>query len=181
MTCPFGQAYCVLDFTARRGADEAFLPFQRMLIMRRRRAQISALICSLAVSAVLQAQSLGTLTGHVIGANGGLAGASVTITGSQRTAVTRSEGSYQLSVPAGRYEVRARFVGFIESIDSVTVTGGAATTKDFHIERVGDDSRERCDSRHAQRGAHRHLRARADRRAAPPPIFSSPAEPRRRR
>ena len=104
--------------------------------MRRRCARLSTFICSLAAAlpAASHAQTLGTLRGHVVGPGGALAGASVTIAGSPRAAVTRSEGSYQLSLPPGRYEVRARLVGFVESVDSVTVTVGATTMKEFHME-----------------------------------------------
>jgi iron complex outermembrane receptor protein len=60
----------------------------------------------------------------------------VSATGTPRTAVVRSDGSYQLSLPDGRYEIRVRLIGYATAADSVTVSGSAAITKDFRIERV---------------------------------------------
>jgi len=123
------------SWTSRRDAAR-YHPISRMLIMRRGCARRSTLVWFLAavLPAAAHAQGLGTLTGHVVGPGGPLVGASVSIASSQRTAVTRSEGSYQVSLPAGRYEVRTRLIGFIERIDSVTITPGAVTTKDFRME-----------------------------------------------
>jgi iron complex outermembrane receptor protein len=83
------------------------------------------------------AQTVGTLRGRVMGPAGEpLAGASVSVTGTPRYTVARSDGSYRLALPAGRYEVRARLLGYASSVDSVVVSADAVTTKDFHVERV---------------------------------------------
>src|SRR5512146_1724199 len=84
-----------------------------------------------------QAGGEGTLKGRVTGPTGeALAGALVSITGTQGGAVARSDGMYQLTLPAGRYEVRVRLVGYAASTDSVTVQAGTVLTKDFHIDKV---------------------------------------------
>ena len=83
------------------------------------------------------AQNAGTLSGRVVGPNGEpLGGASVSVNGTARSAVAKSDGSYRLPLPAGRYEVRARQVGYALSTDSVTITADAVTTKNFRFERV---------------------------------------------
>ncbi|MEO8333986.1 MAG: TonB-dependent receptor, partial [bacterium] len=63
-----------------------------------------------------------------------LPGASVSATPTYRRTVARSDGTYRLALPAGRYEVRARLLGYAESVDSITIAVGGATTKDFRIE-----------------------------------------------
>ena len=106
--------------------------------MRRARSTASFWTISLAVlvSNVASAQSVGTLRGRVTGPTGeALAGASVSATGTQRGAIARSDGSYQFALPAGRYEVRARLFGYAVSVDSVTISAGQVTTKDFRAER----------------------------------------------
>ena len=90
-----------------------------------------------AAGEVASAQDLGTLKGHVTSPTGeALAGASVSATGTQRGAITRSDGSYQFTLPAGRYELRARRLGYGERIDSVTVVAGQVATKDFRAGHV---------------------------------------------
>ncbi|HMA22427.1 MAG TPA: TonB-dependent receptor, partial [Gemmatimonadaceae bacterium] len=99
-----------------------------------------ATTASIIGSSVIPAQQAGgegTLKGRVTGPTGeALAGALVSITGTQRGAVARSDGMYQLTLPAGRYEVRVRLVGYAASTDSVTVQAGTVLTKDFHIDKV---------------------------------------------
>jgi len=107
--------------------------------MRRRRAVVFllALTGATVIGVSLPAQTLGIIKGRVTGPTGeGLTGASVSATGTPRTAVVRSDGSYQLSLPDGRYEIRVRLIGYATAADSVTVSGSAAITKDFRIERV---------------------------------------------
>ncbi len=106
--------------------------------MKGRRTFVFYCVLSLAFGGTTAwAQSVGTLNGRVLGPTGEpLSGASVSVSGTARSVVARSDGSYRLPLPAGRYQVRARQVGYAESVDSVTVTAGAVTTKDFRFERV---------------------------------------------
>src|SRR4051812_14807369 len=81
---------------------------------------LSCIISLLAGGSAAWAQSTGTVRGRVIGPTGDpLSGASVLVSGSQRGAVARTDGSYQLTLPAGKYELRARLIGYAESVDSV--------------------------------------------------------------
>ncbi len=107
--------------------------------MRLRRSTINVLILSaLGLPAgALSAQGGGTITGRVTGPVGEpLPGASVSVTGTTRGTIARSDGTYQITLPAGRYELRARSLGYAASADSVTVTSGATTTKNFAVERI---------------------------------------------
>ena len=101
-----------------------------------RRAALVALGLS-AHSLLLGAQSTGTVSGRVIDAQGGpLQGATVSLAGTTRGAIVRSDGSYRLTAPAGRYEIRARLLGYTPRADSVTVTAGSEVTKSFTLERA---------------------------------------------
>ena len=95
--------------------------------MQCRRTSILSSILALSVvsTTVAAAQSVGTIKGHVTGPTGDpLAGASVLATGTERGAIVRGDGAYQFTLPAGRYELRARQIGFTLRVDSVTVTAG---------------------------------------------------------
>ena len=101
-----------------------------------RRAALVALGLS-AHSLLLGAQSTGTISGRVVDAQGGpLQGASVSLAGTTRGAIVRSDGSYRLTAPAGRYEIRARLLGYTPRADSVTVGAGGDVTKSFTLERA---------------------------------------------
>jgi iron complex outermembrane receptor protein len=110
--------------------------------MRSRR--ILVLVASIGLAAagtsVLAAQTpgpVGTLKGRVTGPTGeALAGASVSTVGAPHVATAHSDGSYQLTLPAGRYEVQARLLGYAARRDSITVVAGGVTTANFRIERV---------------------------------------------
>ena len=85
----------------------------------------------------LSAQSTGAIAGRVTGPAGEvLPGASVTVTGTTRGAITRSDGTYQVTLPAGRYEVRARSLGYAASAESVTVAPSATTAVNFAVARI---------------------------------------------
>ena len=78
-------------------------------------------------------EAVGTVTGKVTASDGGtpLTGATVFVTGAQAGALTRGDGSYRITLRPGRYELRVRFIGWAGVHDSVTVTAGQITTKDF--------------------------------------------------
>ena len=88
-------------------------------------------------SSALRAQNVGTVKGRVSAPSGEpLPGASVSATGTVHGAIARGDGTYQFTLPAGRYEVRARAFGFAVAVDSITVTAGTTTTKDFAPQRI---------------------------------------------
>src|ERR1051326_3113603 len=85
----------------------------------------------------LAAQSAGTISGRVTDTQGGpLQGATVSLVGTTRGGIVRSDGSYRITAPAGRYEIRARLLGYTPRADSVTVTAGSSVTKSFTLDRA---------------------------------------------
>jgi iron complex outermembrane recepter protein len=78
----------------------------------------------------------GSVTGRVSAAGEGVPGVSVVATGTGRGTLTRGDGTYRLTLPAGRYEVRARLIGYTTGRDSVTVPSDGNATLDFTIQRA---------------------------------------------
>jgi iron complex outermembrane receptor protein len=105
-----------------------------------------------AMPSIAGGQEARTVTGRVTGELGEpLQGATVTASGTTRVAVTRDDGSYRLVLPPGRYELRARLIGYAATRESVTVaprstaravevvqaSGAAANTvRDFRLARA---------------------------------------------
>ena len=90
------------------------------------------------VSSQLAAQeSVGTVAGKVTAADAGtpLAGVTVFVTGAQTGALTRNDGTYRITLRPGTYELRVRYIGWAGVHDSVTVTHGQTTSKDFALTR----------------------------------------------
>ncbi len=98
-----------------------------------------------AVSARAQgASGSGTLTGRVTtgDSNEPVPGALIAVTGTQSGGYSRAGGSYRVVLPAGRYEVRVRYIGYGMVRDSVTVTAGQTTTKNFVLVHAAIDLNE---------------------------------------
>src|SRR5512132_1017960 len=97
---------------------------------------VPAIVAVIGFSGALQAQH-GTISGRVVG-NGGeaLQGATVNARGTARGTIVRADGSYAFTLPAGRYEVRARMLGYVARAESVTVTAGATTNVDFTLQKA---------------------------------------------
>ena len=96
----------------------------------------AAILSFMLLPASLRAQaSSGTLSGRVTASGEPVPGASVIITGTGRGTQTRADGSYRLTVPAGRYEVRTRLIGYTSGRDSATMTAGQTTTLNFFVRR----------------------------------------------
>src|SRR5438309_2812914 len=86
---------------------------------------------------ILAAQSTGTVSGRVLDTQGTpVQGATVTLAGTTRGAIVRGDGSYRIAAPAGRYEIRARLLGYTARADSVTITAGSNVTKSFTLDRA---------------------------------------------
>ena len=100
-----------------------------------RAALIRAALAFLLLPAALAAQT-GTLTGRVTAASEPVAGAAVIVTGMGRGAQTRADGSYSITLPAGRYEVRTRLIGYSSGRDSATIVAGQTTTLNFSVRRA---------------------------------------------
>src|SRR5262245_14844372 len=78
-------------------------------------------------------ETTGSITGKVTAADVGtpLAGVTVFVTGAGTGALTRTDGTYRIALRPGRYELRVRFIGWTGTHDSVTVSAGQTTAKDF--------------------------------------------------
>jgi TonB-dependent SusC/RagA subfamily outer membrane receptor len=90
----------------------------------------------LCVAATAQAQQVGRITGTVTAAGDGrpLAGASVTVQRTDRTAVTDSLGTYTIGlVPSGSRQVRAGHHGFAAQILTIVVTANEPVTLNFQL------------------------------------------------
>ena len=79
-----------------------------------------ALIC---FAFPVSGQQKNTLTGIVKGSDGSpLWGAGVMLIPGNQSAISGSDGFFQLSdVPAGKYKLRIRYVGFAEAVENVTL------------------------------------------------------------
>ncbi|HZO20417.1 MAG TPA: TonB-dependent receptor, partial [Gemmatimonadaceae bacterium] len=96
-------------------------------------------LASLAAAAPLAAQTVGTVTGRVTDASSGapVADAQVRVAGTTTGVMTRTDGTYRLSLAAGSYELRVSRIGYAAARDSVRVEAGASVTKDFRIDQTG--------------------------------------------
>ncbi len=89
-----------------------------------------------ALPAALSAQAgTGTVSGRVMAGSDPVTGATVVATGTGRGTQTRSDGTFRLTLPVGRHELRARAVGFTSGRDSVTITAGGTNTVNFSLEK----------------------------------------------
>ncbi len=90
-----------------------------------------------AVGLPAQQPATGAVSGRVTGDDGNaIAGATVGVTGTPFGAITRGDGTYRLTLRPGRYELRARLIGYGVARDSVTVTAGGAATVNFRLSRA---------------------------------------------
>ncbi len=90
-----------------------------------------------AASPTLEAPGTGQVAGHVRDHSGTpLAHVQVFVVGTALHALSDSLGAYLLpSVPEGRQEIRAAFIGYKASQATITVRAGKTTTHDFTLEQ----------------------------------------------
>ena len=121
--------------SARIPSDGVFsMVFAMSASLARRVASSLALLF---VPAVVEAQAgTGTLAGRVTASGEAVSGAAVVITGTGRGTQTRQDGTYRLTLPPGRYEVRVRLIGFSSGRDSATIVADRTTTLDFVVQRA---------------------------------------------
>jgi iron complex outermembrane receptor protein len=94
---------------------------------------VSALTLLLPSALVAQRQG-GVLVGRVLAGDVAVPGATI-IAGRGRVIVARVDGRFRLAMPVGRYEVRARKIGYSTARDSVTIIAGQEATLNFKLER----------------------------------------------
>ncbi len=89
-----------------------------------------------AASPTLEAPETGRVAGRIRGQNGiPLANVQVFVVGTALHVLSDSLGAYLLpSVPEGRQEIRAAFIGYKASQATITVRAGRTTTHDFTLE-----------------------------------------------
>ena len=97
-----------------------------------RRAAAVAFVYPLLASA--QRQN-GELVGRVLAGDVAVPGAAIFASGG-RVTLARVDGRYRMSLPAGRYEVRAQRIGYTSARDSFTVIPGQPTTANFRLDRA---------------------------------------------
>lgn len=95
-----------------------------------------AVLLALPVGASAAIAQVGTITGTVRADGAGLPGATVAVAGTQSGAITIGNGTYRIALRPGRYELRARFFGYRQVKDSVTVVAGSTVIKDFTLEKA---------------------------------------------
>lgn len=96
------------------------------------RAALVACACLLAVA---PAWAQGTIRGTVTdNAGQPLPGANVVLAGTDFGAAAGVDGTYRIeNVPAGTYEVRARFIGFADATERVAVAAGETVVLNFQL------------------------------------------------
>lgn len=88
--------------------------------------------------AAVAAADTGAVRGRVTDRKTGspLAGATVTVSGANLSAITRHDGSYHIeNVPVGSYEVSVRAIGYRPMTGNVLITSGGETTADLALEK----------------------------------------------
>lgn len=100
-----------------------------------RRLLCRAAVVALVPSALTAQGATGTVTGRVNANGEAIVAGTVVATGTGRGTQTRADGTYRLTLTVGRYELRARAVGFASGRDSVTITAGGTATVNFSLEK----------------------------------------------
>src|SRR5258708_32195854 len=104
--------------------------------MTHHRAVLLVVAASAFIPSRLSAQaSTGSVSGRATAAGEGVSGAAVLATGTGRGVQTRQDGSYRLVLPPGRYELRARAVGYTSARDSIIVAVGGTYLMNFALEK----------------------------------------------
>ncbi|MFT3868940.1 MAG: TonB-dependent receptor [Nibricoccus sp.] len=99
-------------------------------------AWLAIVIGLLPIAVQAQSAGTGTVTGRVMNAGTGdyLRNAVVSVEGTNITAVAEAGGNFRLlNVPAGEVKIKAEFAGLDTLEQTVTVTAGGTTTKDFNL------------------------------------------------
>ena len=81
------------------------------------------------------AQGTGTLEGRItaVGGTDGLAGVTVSFTGTNIGTITRADGSYRVPVRPGTHEIRVRMFGYASKVDTVVIEAARSTTRNYAL------------------------------------------------
>lgn len=97
---------------------------------------IATLVAVAILPAAASAQERGTVTGTVVDAGTlrPLAGAQVTVAGTQLGTLTNQQGGFLIpNVPVGPRDVRVTLIGFTQGTETVTVASGGTVTINFQL------------------------------------------------
>ncbi|MHB1312357.1 MAG: TonB-dependent receptor, partial [Gemmatimonadaceae bacterium] len=101
-----------------------------------RMARVATLVALASGSALAQSM-VGTVAGKVTSSTGEpIGGATIAVSGTQFGALSRNDGTYRINLRPGRYELRARSIGFGLVRDSVVITAGQTLTKNFTLTKA---------------------------------------------
>jgi len=102
-----------------------------------RRALRCAAALGLCLPAALAAQQRhnGLLVGRVLSGDVAVPSAAIIVSGG-RVTLARVDGRFRMSLPAGRYEVRAQRIGYASGRDSVTIVAGDSAVVTFKVDRA---------------------------------------------
>src|SRR4051812_43548547 len=91
----------------------------------------------LAVAAPIGAQSPAAVAGRITDLQNGqpLSGARISLPGTNQGVVARADGTYRLSLPAGRHVVFISSVGYAPRRDTIDVAADQTLTRDYALER----------------------------------------------
>src|SRR5436190_15416745 len=93
-------------------------------------------VVALVLGAMQAAAAQATVRGHVRNArtNEPVAGATVLVVGSRIGAIADSAGAYEIAgVAAGGVRIRARFIGYADADQSITLAPGETRVVDFRL------------------------------------------------
>src|SRR2546425_8003254 len=91
-------------------------------------------LAAVGVALSTEARAQGRITGTVTAAQDGrpIAGATVTVVGTNRTVATDASGRYEIAdAPSGTQQVRVRLLGFAPLTQTAQVPAGEAVRPDF--------------------------------------------------
>lgn len=116
-------------------AKAASAPFR---LSSRSRASLVAALALAASATTLWAD--GRISGRVTDAStqSGLPGAEISVAGSSAKAITASDGSFALNLPAGDYELSSYYLGYPSQTVSVTVADGTTVPARFALGSADD-------------------------------------------
>ncbi|MDP9205087.1 MAG: TonB-dependent receptor, partial [Gemmatimonadota bacterium] len=111
----------------------------RTLLTGRQLFLASALVVIgfLVIPTEMVAQATATLAGRVTDRQNGqpLSGAHISVPGTSQGTVSRSDGTYRLTLPAGRHPIYVNYLGYTPRRDTVTVAPEEGLTRDYALDR----------------------------------------------